>query len=318
MVEGETVDVVIPTRDTRELTVQCLDSLFQCELAREGGLSCIVVDNGSSDGTAELIRKGWPSVVLVRNEANVGFGTACNQGAQCGSGEFILLLNSDIYARPGAVDRLVDFMVGDHRYVAAGARLVTPGTGRTQVGFALRAFPRLVAQIALLVGLERRWPTNPVSRRQLMLDFDYLRTQEVDAQPAGACLLCRRLDFEAIGGFDEDFYYWFEDVDLVKRLKTSGRIGYVHDAVFEHVGGMTFAQWNRPEIVVTRYASLLRYFAKHHSLAEVLALRIVIAVLAILRALPLALVDPGRARAYAAVMRLALRSVAGRRLHELT
>jgi N-acetylglucosaminyl-diphospho-decaprenol L-rhamnosyltransferase len=301
------VDVVIPTRNTREVTVRCLDSLLGSSLARTTSLRCIVVDNGSSDGTSDVINSRWPEVVVVRNETNAGFGTACNQGARCGRAEFILLLNSDVYARPGAVERLVDFMLAHRSCVAVGGRLVDVGTGRTQLGFVLRGFPTAVAQIALLVGLERVWPTNPISRRQLMLDFDYDRTQEVDAQPAGACLLCRRSDFEAIGGFDEDFYYWFEDVDLVKRLRPRGRVGYVHDAVFEHAGGSTFAQWRRPEVIVSRYESLFRYFSKHHSYLESLTLRATAGTLAVARAIPLAFVDPARARAYAAVVRLAVR-----------
>ena len=172
----------------------------------------------------------------------------------------------------------------------------------------MRAFPTVAGQIALLTGLERYWPANPVSRRQALRDFDYRRTQEVDGQPAGACLMCRRSAFEGLGGFDEDFYYWFEDVDLLRRLRDLGRIGYVHDAVFDHVGAATFRQWSRPEVIVARYEGLLRYFRKHHPRRDVLALRVAIAVLAAIRAVPLALVDRRRSRAYAHVLR---RAVAG-------
>jgi GT2 family glycosyltransferase len=170
----------------------------------------------------------------------------------------------------------------------------------------LRAYPTLPAQAALMLGLERLWPTNPVSRRQLMLDFDYDSTQSVDAQPAGACLMCRRDDFEAVGGFDESFYYWFEDVDLVRRLSLVGRIGYVHDSIFEHGGAGTFRQWSRSEVVVTRYRSLLLYFHKHHSRHEVILLRALVAWLAVVRMIPLLVLDRRRAFAYASVVGLAL------------
>jgi N-acetylglucosaminyl-diphospho-decaprenol L-rhamnosyltransferase len=170
----------------------------------------------------------------------------------------------------------------------------------------LRAYPTLSAQAALMLGLERLWPTNPVSRRQLMLDFDYDSTQSVDAQPAGACLMCRREDFEAIGGFDESFYYWFEDVDLVRRLSAFGRIGYVHDSVFEHRGAGTFRHWSRSEVVVTRYRSLLLYFHKHHSCHEVILLRALVAGLAVLRMIPLLALDRRQAFAYARVVRIAI------------
>lgn len=304
------IDVVIPTRDTQALTMRCLASVMETDLARTGSLRCIVVDNASSDGTGAVIGKRWPDVELVRSDVNLGFGEACNEGAQRGNSELLLMLNSDIVARTGALERLVDYLVRHDRHVAATGRLVDYGTDRTQVGFVIRAFPRLSSQLALLVGLERFWPTNPISRRQLMLDFDYDETQDVEAQPAGACLLCRRRDFDAIGGFDESFYYWFEDVDLVRRLRARGRIAYVHDAVFEHVGGNTFAQWNRSEIVVTRYRSLLRYFAKHHSRRELLVLRVVVAALGVVRLVPMWLIDRDRARAYLAVLSLAARTPA--------
>ena len=297
------IDVVIPTRNTQALTLRCIESLR----ASSGvTLRCTVVDNGSSDGTAQALTARWPDVDVVRNERNVGFGEACNQGARRGDADLLLFLNSDIVARSGSVERLAQFLSGHGDCVAAGARLVDSGTDRTQVGFVLRDFPRVSTQLALLGGLERFWPRNPISRRQLMLDFDYGRTQFVDAQPAGACLLCRRRDFDAIGGFDEEFFYWFEDVDLVRRLRARGRIAYVHDAVFEHVGGDTFAQWGRPEIVVTRHRSLLRYFVKHHSGREALVLRGAVGVLALVRLPLLVVVDRDRARAYATVLRDAL------------
>jgi GT2 family glycosyltransferase len=197
--------------------------------------------------------------------------------------------------------------------VAAAGQLVSFGTDDPQVGFAIRDFPSLANQCALMLGLERYWPANPVSRRSQMLDFDYTRTQELSAQPAGACLMVRRDAFESIGGFDETFFYWFEDVDLVKRLYTIGQIGYVHDAVFDHVGGASFANWTRPDVVVARYDGLLRYFQKHRTPTERVALRVVVGTLGGLRALVLAPIDRARAEAYATVARRSLREAPPRR-----
>jgi GT2 family glycosyltransferase len=218
----------------------------------------------------------------------------------------VLFLNSDAIAREGAVARLVDFLESHEGCVLAGGCLVDAGTDRAQVGFTIRGYPTLANQIALMVGLERYWPRNPISRRQLMLDFDFNCTQLIDAQPAGACLVCRRSAFEAEGGFDEAFHYWFEDVDMVRRLAWRGRVVYVHDAVFDHVGGSTFEQWERSEIVKTRYASLIRYFEKHHSPGAVFCLRGVIALLAALRAVFFLGIDRRQATAYRAVLKLAL------------
>src|SRR6266511_2448643 len=256
------VDVVIVTRNTRELTLRCVESVVDGDARGDLELSCTVVDNASSDGTAEALEGRWEDVRVVRNEANAAFGAACNQGLRKGAGTYVLVLNSDIVAGPGA--------------------------------------------IACLVGLERYWPNNPFSRRSRGVGIDYKRTQDVD-QPAGACLACRRSEFEAVGGFDERFYYWYEDVDLIRRLHERGRIAYVHDAVFEHVKSATFGQWPKSEAIVSWYSGVLHYFAKHRPRAEQLAIRMLVGVLAAMRMLVWAALDRERARAWRDVMRLALR-----------
>ena len=302
------VDVVIVTRDTRELTLRCAESVVAAHRAGEAQVACTVVDNASSDGTAEALAERLPEVQVIRNEDNVGYGAACNQGLSEGEGEIVLILNSDIYARPGALGRLVGFLDGSAEHVAAGGRLVDPGTDSVQVGHNVRGFPRLAPQAAQMLGLERHWPSNPVSRRHLGYDLDYDRTQDVD-QPAGSCFACRRADFEAVGGFDEGFYYWYEDVDLARRLRDRGRIAYVHDATFEHVGGATFAQWDRPEQILSWYPGLFRYFERHRPRAEQLALRALAAALGLARAATNALRDRERARACLRMSAMAVRGL---------
>lgn len=300
-----TVDAVVVTHDTRELTLRCVESVVASDGAGGIKVSCAVVDNASSDGTAEAIAERWPAVRVLRNETNAGYGRACNQGLAGGSGEIVLILNSDIVARPGAVARLAGFLGDNPGHVAAGGRLVDPGTERVQVGHNVRAFPRLGAQAAQMLGLERSWPRNPLSRRYLMLDMDYSLTQDVD-QPPGSCIACRRADFEAIGGFDEEFYFWYEDVDLVRRLRDRGRVAYVHAATFEHVGGATFAQWGRPELIDAWYPSLFRYFGRHRPLWERLVLRGLAALLATVRLVAYAFVDREKAKACWRLLRSAL------------
>lgn len=296
------LDCVIVTHNTREMTLRCVESVLAAEA--ELALSCTVVDNASADSTAEAISERWPRVRVLRNEHNAGYAAACNQGLRGGNGELVLILNSDVIARPGAIASLAGFLDANPGHVAAGGRLVDPGTDDVQRGHNVRAFPRLGPQLAQLVGLERRWPHNPISRRYLMLDLDYGRTQDVE-QPAGSCIACRRADFEAIGGFDEGYYYWYEDVDLMRRLNERGRIAYVHDAVFEHVGGATFAKWGRPEQILSWYPSLFRYFDRHRPRFERLALRAIAGALALVRAVAYVGLDRAKARACLRVARLA-------------
>lgn len=306
MISSQEVDVVIATRDTREITLRSVRAAVEDD-GRDGlAVRCVLVDNASADGTPDVVEERFARVRVIRNEADQGFGRACNQGARAGRAEYLLVMNSDVFARPGAIARLVRFLAADHGLVAASGRLVDVGTDRPQAGFAMRGYPTLAGQLALLLGLERLWPSNPISSSLLLLDFAYERTQDVDAQPAGACLLVRRADYEAVGGFDESFHYWFEDVDFLRRLSTRGRIAYCHEATFEHIGGASFAHWSRPQVVQARYHGLLTYFEKHHARSEVIALRVAIAVLAAARAAVLWPVAPARARAYGAVLARAL------------
>jgi GT2 family glycosyltransferase len=140
-----------------------------------------------------------------------------------------------------------------------------------------------------------------------MLDFDYRRTQDLDSQPAGACLLVPRRHFEAIGGFDEGFFFSFEDVDLLLRLGERGPIAFVHDAVFEHVGGASWRKWPRHQVILSRYPSLLRFFAKHRPRSEQVVLRVAVGALGALRTVGWLPFSPERAHAYARVVGLAIR-----------
>ncbi len=299
------VDVVIVTRDTREMTLRCVRSAL-AEAGDALDVRCIVVDNASSDGTAAAIEAEPGPVELIANDDNAAYGRACNQGADAGTGEYVLILNSDITVRPGAIGALIGFLEASPRHVACGGRVVDPGTDLVQVGHAVRAFPRLPSQVAQMLGLERHWPSNPLSRRALGLDLDYERTQDVD-QPPGSCIAIRRPDFEAVGGFDEGFFYWYEDVDLCRRLVGRGRIAYVHDAPFEHVGSATFAGWGSPQRVRSWYGGVFRYFAKHRPRHEQLAIRGVAGLLATARALVWLPRDRDQARALLDVARLAAR-----------
>lgn len=299
------IDAVVVTRNTRELTLRCAESIVAADGERGCEIGCTVVDNASTDGTAEALAERFPEVRVLRNSVNAGYGRACNQGLEGGDGDLVLILNSDVFARPGSIATLAEFLEAHTDHVVAGARLVDPGSERVQIGHVVRAYPRLSAQLFQMLGLERRWPGNPVSRRYLMLDLDYSRTQDVE-QPPGSCLAIRRSDFDAVGGFDDGFFYWYEDVDLVKRLSERGRVAYVSEATLEHVGGASFDAWGRPESIEAWYPSLFRYFDKHHSLPERLALRALAAGLAAVRAVAYAFYDREKARACVRVLRVAL------------
>ena len=299
------MDVVIVTRDRRDLVLRCLRALAAAANACDVPVRPVVVDNGSTDGTAEAVRRRHPEARLVLGDGRAGYAAACNRGAGDGDSELVLFLNNDVFPAPEALGRLKSALLDGSNRVVAGGRLVDVGTDRTQVGFAIRSYPTLAHQLALMLGLERLWRGNPVSRRGIQLDFDYGRTQLVEGQPPGACLLLRRSAFERLGGFDEGFPFWFEDTDLLARARRLGDVVYVHDAALHHVGGATWRSLPRPDVVVRRYTGLLRYFAKHSSGREELVLRVVVGALAGLRAGLVWPLSRPRSRAYARVLKLA-------------
>jgi len=254
-----TLDVaaVIVTADTRELVLECVASLPPGRL-RE----LVVVDNGSRDGTAEALEAVRPDVHVERIDPPVGFASACNVGAARSQSPGVLFMNSDILVPAGSAEALYRRLSESPDAVAAGGRLVDPGTLATQVAYRPRTFPGAFVLSLQALGVERVWPGNPFLAHHLGAGLPDRGTVEVD-QPAAACLLVRRTALDATGGFDEGFTFWFEDVDLALRLQAHGKLLYVADAPFEHVGGASFDHWDHATVIRARYHGLLRYARAH-------------------------------------------------------
>lgn len=246
------LDVVVVTFDTREVTLSCLE-----RLTAEIDLRAIVVDNGSTDGTAEAIAQRFPAATVVRLDEGVGFAEACNRGAAAGDAPLVLFLNSDVLARPGAVDALVAALEARPDAVAAGGRLVDPGTDDTQPAYAPQRYPGLGTLVARVTGLEALRAAGPDPA--LLAERGTVECE----QPAGACVLVRRDVLDAIGGFDEHYWFWYEDVDLARRLRARGPLLHVGGAVFEHLGGGTFASWGRERGLRSRLHGIVRYASVH-------------------------------------------------------
>jgi GT2 family glycosyltransferase len=250
------VSAIVVTANTVEMTDACVRALLP------QASEVVLVDNGSTDGTAAALTALDRRLRVIALSRPVGFARACNLGVEEARSDHVLFVNSDVTPGAGALGRLVAELDGHPNAVAAAGRLVDPGTERTQDQYRPRTFPGVLSLVVQLTGLARAWPRNPVTRRHLGLDLDDRRTIPVD-QPAGACLLVRRSAFDAVGGFDEGFWFWYEDVDLALRLRRIGPMLYVPSAVFEHHGGASFARWSQAEVVRSRHYGLLRYVQRH-------------------------------------------------------
>lgn len=262
---------IVVTYNSGATIAACLEALTRedCEV--------VVVDNASADDSVRQVEEfvAWHPVRLIANDHNAGFGAAVNQGAREATGDVLLVLNPDAIAEPGAVASILHCIESTHASAVGGALL--EDNGQPARGFAFRRIPTVTALVCEIVLFNQLWPGNPVNRRYRCLDADYTRQQEVE-QPAGACLAVTRTAWDAVGGFDEQFYpVWFEDVDLCQRLLARGeKIFYCPGARFQHSGAHSVGQLSFRDKQLFWYRNLLRYARKHFSKFQVLLLRLAI------------------------------------------
>ena len=277
---------------------------------RDGGEGGDAAHGTAIGSEREALAQRARIVALARRQ---GFAAANNRGVEVGEARYVLLLNSDILAVRGAIGQLAEAMDADAGAVAAGGRLVDADTLVTQPGYRPRAFPSLASFLVIVLGIEERWPGNPVTRRYHGAPLDEQRVQAVAAQPAAAALMVRREALEAIGGLDERFWFWFEDSDLLLRLSGRGRILYVPQAVFRHLGGGTFGGWSKSERIRSIHHGMLHYGDAHFSRAQRAALGAAAIAASVPRIALFARSRPQEAAAWRAVAAGGLALLRGRR-----
>lgn len=186
------------------------------------GISCeqIIVDNGSSDGTVEPLKKEFPQVRVIENKENRGFAAANNEGVKETSAPYLLFLNPDMrFTEAGALKHWVDWMNEYPDVGISGCRLVNE-KGELHMNATPRRFPRAWELLAIFLKLPHIFPK--ILDGYLYRDRDFSKEQEVDSV-RGSCLLARRERIEKLGkAFDERYVIWFEDVDLCREAKRLG------------------------------------------------------------------------------------------------
>lgn len=249
--------IVIVNYRTDDLLVECLESLGKAGESLQ--LEVIVVDN-SGTLVAGAFHERFPSVRLVANPENVGFARAANQGIHLSRGRSVLCLNPDTIVHEGALATMVGYLDAHPAVGAAGARLLE-SDGRLQ--YSCRRFPGyLTIFFGRYAVLTRLLPGNAASRDYLYLDWDHRSVREVD-WVSGACLIVRREVLASVGGFDEDYFLFVEDMDWCRRIRDAGwSIVYLPDAVVTHHIGASrgpVPAW----IVRARHRGMWRYVQKH-------------------------------------------------------
>jgi len=217
----------------------------------------IVVDNDSSDGAAQAVSADGRAR-LIETGANLGYGAAANLGARDADAEWLVICNPDIVWHPGALDAL---LAATERWPAAAAFGPTILEPDGSIYPSARALPSLRTGVGHAL-FSRLWPSNPWTRRYRGATDG---RERVAGWLSGSCLAVRREAFEAIGGFDERYFMFFEDVDLGRRLGAAGYASvYVPAATVTHLGGHSWRA--RPEPMIgAHHSSAAQYLAQRYS-----------------------------------------------------
>jgi N-acetylglucosaminyl-diphospho-decaprenol L-rhamnosyltransferase len=250
-----TLSIIIVSFNARADLERCLDSLGD----HPPGVphEVIVVDNGSSDGSADAARR-HAGVQVMAMAGNRGFAAANNAGIRASTGASLLLLNSDTVVPGGAIDRLLAALGRHPDAAAAGPRLVD-AHGRAELSF------------GRMIGPFTEWRRQRLMRRHARLDAAALalidamtRREQFPDWVSGACLLVRRADAEAVGLLDERFFMYTEDVDFCAALRARGRrILFTPEAEVVHLRGRSVA--SAPAATRAAYRrSHLAFYEKHH------------------------------------------------------
>ena len=230
--------------------VACVTSV----LAQEPPSELVVVDNASNDGSIAALRQAHPGVRIVESGANLGYARAANLGIAATEAPVVAVLNPDTVLEPGAGQALVARFAADDRLGAAGPRLHNPDGS---VYPSARQIPSLVDAVGHGL-LFFAWPGNPFTGRYRETGADPARPRDVD-WVSGAAIWLRRAALDDVGGWDERYFMYVEDVDLCWRLRRSGwRVAYEPGGTVEHLLGVSTA--SRPyRMIAEHHRSLLRF-----------------------------------------------------------
>ena len=265
------VAAVVVSYNVADLLVRCVASL-----RADGVERIVVVDNASADGSVAAIRAADPGVEVLALRENLGYGAGVNRGVARTDERFVLVMNPDVEVEPGSTKVLLDALAADCGLAVVGPGIETPDGDLYP---SARTFPAL-GDAAGHAFLHFVWPSNPFTRRYRMLDWDHGDARDVD-WVAGTHLLARRPAWDQVGGFDEAFFMYLEDVDLCWRLHRAGwRVGYEPAARIRHAIGRSTDQ-TPYRMIAAHHRSLLRYAARTATGGQRLALPLIAVALVV-------------------------------------
>lgn len=249
------ISIIILNWNTRDLLAQCLDSIEQHK--GEFQLEILVVDNASNDGSQAMLKEKYPQIRLIINSQNVGFAKGNNQAMQVAQGDYFLLWNSDTFAIPGAMQSLLYLAEKEPKAGIVGAQLRNADNS-FQASYS--PFPNQWREFLILTGLGRTF----LDHAYPSLGPEEEKGPQIVDYVEGACLLVRRQAFQEVGGFDEAYFMYAEEVDWCYRMAKHGwQVWYQPQAKVIHLGGASSAG-RRTHREADLYRSRIRFFRKHY------------------------------------------------------
>lgn len=286
------VTISIVSYNSREVIVNCLQSVI--ETTRDLAAEIIVVDNASADGTASVVKSAFPDVRLLENRHNPGFGTAHNQAFKVSRGRYFLILNPDTIVFPDAIRTMAQFMDENRRAGVAGCKTFWDDEK-------IFMFPDLKIHDLQTVLIHFTpfclfFPASRLARRYWQSAYhvwDARAPVEVEGV-TGGLMLVRREAFESVGGFDEKFFLFFEEHDLLRRIKQAGwGVSYLPGAAIQHFYEESIRN-SAIDIGAVYLQSACYYYRKNFGAAGYLFLRSLLLLERLVRPLALQFLEKNR------------------------
>ncbi|MBK6937406.1 MAG: glycosyltransferase [Chitinophagaceae bacterium] len=253
------LSVIIVNYNVKHFLEQCLHSVQKAIMGLKAEI--IVVDNGSSDNSLEYLQPKFESVQFISNKENIGFAKACNQGLAASTGKHVLFLNPDTIVAEDSFTKSLSFLAAHPNAGGLGIKMLD-GSGRF-LKESKRSFPSPLTSLYKLFGLARLFPRSKTFARYHLGHLDENKNHEVDVL-AGAYMLMKREVPDAVGGFDEAFFMYGEDVDLSYRLQKAGyKNYYFSESSIIHFKGESTKKGSM-NYVRMFYTAMSKFVRKHY------------------------------------------------------
>jgi GT2 family glycosyltransferase len=264
------LSIVLVCWNNKSYLDACLQSLYETGLKYT--FDIVVVDNGSADGSQQMLIKKYPEVKIIQNASNAGLGKASNQGIEDTIGKYVLLLNNDTIVNGRSFDAMIEFLEQHPKTGAVGGKLLNPD-GTTQAGY--NYFSNLFQEFLVATRLgEFIRPGYPaVMTAGEIRSVDWM---------GSACLMVRRSALDKVGLLDEGYFIYGDETDLQYRLKKAGwDVYYLPEATTVHYGGRSMNRWGRRKMV---YRGKMLFYQKHYGSLQTFFLRLLLGVLSLAKA----------------------------------